>query len=57
MSVQPLGATIEEDLVMVGWSDAAVGNRPDMTSTGGHVTSFSSARCSWTCQLGVVEKW
>ena len=41
VSVQPLGATIEEDLVMVGWSDAAVGNRPDMTSTGGHVIALA----------------
>ena len=29
-----------ESLVMVGWSDAAVANRPDGASTGGHIYGF-----------------
>ena len=35
--VQQLDACQDRDLVVVGWTDAAVANRPDMSSTGAYV--------------------
>ena len=37
IKVQQLNATSDNELVMIGWSDAAVANRPDMGSTGAYV--------------------
>ena len=38
--VQQLGEQQPEKMMMIGWSDAALANRPDGTSTGGHIFGF-----------------
>ena len=40
VQVQPLGADDPELLCLVGWSDASLANRPDLSSTGGHIIGF-----------------
>ena len=40
VQVQPLGADDPEQLCLVGWSDASLANRPDLSSTGGHIIGF-----------------
>ena len=37
-----LGHEFPEDLVFVCWTDAAVGNRPDLSSTGGYLVALAS---------------
>ena len=41
ISVQQLDACEDKDLVLIGWTDAAVANRPDMSSTGAYVIGLS----------------
>ena len=38
--IHQLCAERDEDLVLVGWSDAALANRPDLSSTGGYIIGF-----------------
>ena len=40
VKVQQLEAQQDSDLVMIGWSDAAVANRPDLSSTGAYVVGL-----------------
>ena len=40
MSVYDLKALQDDDVVAVGWSDAALANRIDLSSTGGYVVGF-----------------
>ena len=40
VTVYDLKATSDEDIVAVGWSDAALANRCDLSSTGGYVIGF-----------------
>ena len=42
VSVQNLEPTSLHDLVMVAWADAAVRNRPDMSSTGGYIVGMAN---------------
>ena len=44
VQVQALGADDPEQLCMVGWSDASLANRPDLSSTGGHLIGFMNQR-------------
>ena len=37
VQVQSLGVSDPEDLCLVGWSDASLANRPDLSSTGGYL--------------------
>ena len=41
IGVEQLGAEADEELIMVTWTDAAVGNRPDLGSTGGHLVGLA----------------
>ena len=41
IGVEQLGAELDEELIMVTWTDAAVGNRPDLGSTGGHLVGLA----------------
>ena len=41
ISVQQLDAVADKDLVMIAWTDAAVGNRPDLSSTGAYVVGLA----------------
>lgn len=44
-----------EKMVLVGWSDAALSNRPDGSSTGGHIYGESMGSCTpvmWRTALG-----
>ena len=38
--IHQLCAERDEDLVLVAWSDAALANRPDLSSTGGYIIGF-----------------
>ena len=40
ISVYDLKAQADEDIVAVGWSDAALANRVDLSSTGGYIIGF-----------------
>ena len=40
LHIHQLCTQSEDDLVLVGWSDAALANRPDLSSTGGYVIGF-----------------
>ena len=44
VQVQALGAGDPEDLCMVGWSDASLANRPDLSSTGGFMIGMMNRR-------------
>ncbi|CAE7708420.1 RE2, partial [Symbiodinium microadriaticum] len=44
VQVQALGAGDPEDLCMVGWSDASLANRPDLSSTGGYMIGIMNRR-------------
>ena len=41
VSVYDLKAQADEDIVAVGWSDAALANRVDLSSTGGYIVGFA----------------
>lgn len=41
VAVNQLDAVDDQDLLMVGWSDAAVANRPDLSSTGAFVIGLT----------------
>jgi len=38
--VKQLGAGSDDDICVACWADAAIGNRPDMASTGGYVVGM-----------------
>ena len=40
VQVQSLGTESPEDLCMIGWSDASLANRPDLSSTGGYLIAL-----------------
>ena len=40
VQVQALGTDNPEDLCMIGWSDASLANRPDLSSTGGYLIAL-----------------
>ena len=42
VGIKDLQACGPEDLCMVAWTDAGVGNRPDMTSTGGYLIALAN---------------
>ncbi len=42
VGIKDLQACGPEDLCMVAWTDAGVGNRPDMTSTGGYLVALAN---------------
>ncbi|OLP85639.1 putative transposon protein [Symbiodinium microadriaticum] len=44
VQVQALGTDDPEELCMVGWSDASLANRPDLSSTGGFVIGLMNRR-------------
>ena len=46
VSVQNLEPQSLHELVMVAWTDAAVGNRPDLSSTGGYIVGLVNPNLS-----------
>ena len=44
VGVQNLQPDSLKEIVFIGWSDAAVGNRPDMTSTAKHIIGMTNAQ-------------
>ena len=44
VSVQSLEPESLKALVFVAWTDAAVGNRPDMSLTGGYIVGLANSR-------------
>ena len=44
VQVQALGATSPDQLCLVAWSDASLANRPDLSSTGGHLVGLMNQK-------------
>ncbi|CAE7219859.1 RE1 [Symbiodinium sp. KB8] len=44
VQVQALGASSPDQLCLVAWSDASLANRPDLSSTGGHLVGLMNQK-------------
>ena len=57
IAIKNLGAQRDEDISFACWTDAAVGNRPDMSSTGGYMITTVDSSFLRGQEVRLPEKW
>ena len=56
ISVFNLHASEDDEIVLLGWSDAALANRVDLSSTGGYIIGFAHKKMLEKGEAGPIYK-